>query len=503
MSQLTNKLLKSSFDEVIHLQTREGYFLEEYFQEFLRRLMPDHTFSLSVLYYQRWGFKKDQQERLPSSKYAKLFSFLLENEEIESCFNQNVIDFFIDRGEEPDFRFLCVYTPPERVDQLFDDWLKTRQKDGWKILFISDKPAATEVMISTISTDRIDLRQITDSFENSPPEQWIDILCDKLPPQFWNLTLLKIVRNFESQKIINYFCENNKPEFLWREAFDTLISSLSSQKFKIFLMLYLFRVRCPKEHLANLLSIKNIEKDLWYLHHLHLIDADLTFSYFWIPVHLHSQIEKYQLISERHLIETGQELLQSQIASYDENKTPFQYLICGFQYCVQELTKLGIVEIPLQRNLQIGKKLSRTTSVADILINVNIRNSLELALLTQKGHIIQKTLFSITDILENTTLEYKAIDLCEWLLETEKKHRNWANVSDIQIKLATIYANSNKKEKAIGLISSAIQLNNDIKNYSSKFKNLITIALLLLDLGEFDKLGKLLGTSDFDPKLLN
>ncbi|MBU3915221.1 hypothetical protein KKA14_06765, partial [bacterium] len=74
LSQLTNKLLKSSFDEVIHLQTREGYFLEEYFQEFLRRLMPDHTFSLSVLYYQRWGFKKDQQERLPSSKYAKLFS---------------------------------------------------------------------------------------------------------------------------------------------------------------------------------------------------------------------------------------------------------------------------------------------------------------------------------------------------------------------------------------------------------------------------------------------
>ncbi len=99
--------------------------------------------------------------------------------------------------------------------------------------------------------------------------------------------------------------------------------------------------------------------------------------------------------------------------------------------------------------------------------------------------------------------EEETIQLCQWLLNIEEKHQNWALVSEIQIKIATIYSQLNKKEKAIGLVSSAIKLNNDIKNFSSRYRHLITIALLLLDLNDYERLRKLLANTNFDMSLLN
>jgi tetratricopeptide (TPR) repeat protein len=107
------------------------------------------------------------------------------------------------------------------------------------------------------------------------------------------------------------------------------------------------------------------------------------------------------------------------------------------------------------------------------------------------------------ETLEELPYENETIAICEWLLAIEKKHRNWPLVSEIQTRLASIFAAQDKKEKAIGLISSAIKLNNDIKNFSGRYRNLISIALLLLDLEEFEKLTKLLTSANFDITLLN
>ena len=345
--------------------------------------------------------------------------------------------------------------------------------------------------------------QIKESFEDDFPESWIDDIDVQPPLRTQNLSLLRIVHKFGDERLIALLCKRKSEQVLWNRTFNIIIPTLSARKIKILVALYLFVVRCTREHLSDLLSDGNITSDLLFLRQLHLVDSDLTFTYFWIPVHLHIMIKKYQLIPENDLITTGQELLQKQITILDKVNQPDPAIIRGFQYCTVELARLGIIDNPLRRNIQFVKKLSSVVQQAWPYLLDNMVAVLELALLTRKGRSIQKALFSLVDVMRNLPLLPQTIDLCEWLLKTERKHRNWALVSEIQIKMAAIYSRSNRKEKAIGLISSAIQLNNDIKNYSSKYQNLITIALLLLDLGEFEKLGKLVGTANFDFNLLN
>ncbi len=503
LDKITQALLDLPEDQIVSIKGTNGQMVEEYLQEFFRRLTPHRPFSISVLYYQRWGFLKGQREKLSSSKYTKLFSFLLENKNIINHFESNIIS--IKNGELNDLKFLLVNTPPTRFDHAFDTWLKKKQEDGWRIIILDGDETSTSLDGITISTDAVELYQLINAFEDELPEQWQESLSDQLPIQMNNMTLLKIAQQLADRQLIELFIKKTSRQKLWEVTYDTVLSTLSSQKMKILFTLYLLRVKCSKKYLAKLLIIKNIDSDLWYLHRLFLIETDLDATGFWIPIHIHQQIDRYHLFPEKHLRNIGQELLQRQIGIISNGSGSLKKrYINGFQYCIGELTKLGVVENPLQRNLQFGKKLARLLPNNKYFFQANISISLELALLIQKGKLIQKTLFSIVGIMENyPLLQKETIHLCEWLLKIEEKHRNWTLVSEIQMKIASIHAKSNKKEKAIGLISSAIQLNNDIKNYSSRYQNLIAIALLLLDLDEYEKLGKLMGNADFDLNLLN
>ncbi|MCP4751127.1 MAG: hypothetical protein GY866_09550 [Proteobacteria bacterium] len=503
LDQLTYSLVSSARDEIIHLQTSDGMMLEEYLQEFLRRLSSNRTFRLSVLYYQRWGFHGEQKERLSTTRYGKLFSFLLERENIVRQFEQSLIDLSSLKGENGDLKFLVVYYPPERVDSALDSWLKQKQKAGWKIVFLSDDSHCTRLPSTRISTDKTSSVEITDAFEDELPEPWLDMMVDPLPPQMRNSRLLKIAASFGDLQIIEQFQREYNSKVLWKKTFQGILKSLSSQRTKLVMALFLLRVKCSKRYLAKLLSIKKIDPDLGFLHQLHLIDTNLSNSHFWISPHLHFQITRYELIPGKQLLTFGQELLQRQIIALHRHRSPSQYKICGFQYSISVLAKLGSIENPLQRNLQFGKKLSRYLLNSPLMFYSNIGTSLELALMSKQKHLILKTVFSVTSIMENLPMEAQTVRIYEWLLKNEEKHRNWSLVSEILMKLAAIFARLDRKEKAIGLIASAIQLNNDIKNYSSRFQNLITIGLLLLDLGELEKVRKLISNADFDLDLLN
>lgn len=503
LRRINDALIRQDNTKIVRIYSSDGMLLDEYLQEFMRRLSSDQVYHLSLLYYFHWGFHKPQKEKLPTTDIGNLFSFFLDNKQIKEFFEQSLIKISSPEKKKSNHKFLIVYYPPERVDTVFDSWVKKKQADGWKIIFLSDGSDSTRLPNIKIKTDAISSLELKNSFEDEFPEQWIDLLEGKLPSQFGNLVLLKIVQRFGQEKLINLFRKKKDSRLLWTAAFKQILSSFAAQQMKIFVTLYLLRIKCSKSYLEELWTGKNFKSDLVYLQQLHLIDSNLEFTHFWISSNIYYQINRYQLIPPQHISSVGQELLLGMIVAFRGNQVPLISWILGFQYCVSLLVELAPIENPLQRNLQLGKKLSRYGSTSFSLYYPIVSTCLEIALKTGKKKLLQKTLFSVMEIIENLPLEQYTIRIYKWLLQAEEKQRNWLLVSEILMKLALVYVKLNKKEKAIGLITSAIQLNNDIKNFASRSQNLITIALLLLELEEFEKVRKLISNADFDLKRLN
>lgn len=503
LNQITSILLSDASDKVLSLQTRTGNPLEEYLQEFFRRLYPRHPFQLCILYYQRWGYHKNQREKLPATPIGNLFPFYFGHKNVGTYFDQYLIHQTPATVGDPDLKYLVVLYPPERYDTSFDAWLANKQKSGWRIIFLSDDSALSKRPMEVVSTDRLAADEISNAFEDDLPEQWIDLVSDPLPDQLMNLPLLKIAQHAKQTEVTGLFLENRTSEDLWRQTLHTVLPTLSSNRFRIFLALYLLRVPCSKPFLAELLGIKKVEPELNHLLRLHLISTNLSNTEVWIPANINQAIEQFQLISENQLLGFGRELLQRQAAMMKGTTIPGITRICGFQYCINTLADLGQIDNPLQRNIQFGRKLSRLSGTQPALFYPNVCTSLELVLSAGKKQDIQKTILSILDIIGNLPLEKHSVRIYQWLIKNAEKQRNWQQMADLLMKLASVYIRLNMKEKAIGLVTSAIQLNTDIKNFTHRYANLITIALLLLDLDEVEKVEKIISTTDFDLKKLS
>ncbi|NQU65417.1 MAG: hypothetical protein HQ517_14200, partial [SAR324 cluster bacterium] len=503
INRISDHLLSEGNSEILYLKTSTGSPLEEYIQEFLRRLAPESTFQKSVLYYQRWGYHKKQQEKLPATPIGNLFPFYFGHKNVGTYFDQYLITDPQTKSVEAAFRFLLVYYPPERYDASFDDWLSKNQKKGWRIIFLSDGSAFTKLPMVTISTNSLTASEVSNAFEDDLPEPWIDLVKDPLPAHLQNLALLKIAQHSGNEQIMELFKQEKSLEKLWKKTLLSVFSELSAQRLKIFLILYLMRVNCARSFLAELLGVKNIEVDLNYLLRLHLISTNLTDAHVWIPINLYLVVDQYELINQNQLLSFGLELLKRQIALLRGPSFPNTDRICGFQYCINSLAHMGDIANPLQRNLQYGRKLSRLPGAPPALFYPNICTSMEMVLATGGKHEIQKVLFSILDIIGNLPLERHSIRIYQWILKNEEQQKNWPQVSELLMKLASVYMRLSMKEKAIGLITSAIKLNTDIRNFTHRYQNLITISLILLDLGEFRKVKSIITSSDFDLTKLN
>jgi tetratricopeptide (TPR) repeat protein len=502
-ARIEGRLLSAANDNVLFVQTTEGMLLEEYLQEFIRRHAPRHRFRLSILYYHRWGHHQGQSERFPSTPYAQMFPFLLGDTGLSAYFDQCLITVPLPQGTGMTAQYLAVYYPPQRIDPAFDVWLQRKQAEGWKVVFLGDDSVRTGLSTDIVSTDDIKASELSNAFEDELPEIWHRWVADPLPPSLRNVTLLKIARRARLPAIVAGLQREHDGIVLWRSLLQGVLTSLPAQQYQILLALYLLRVKCGKGYLAKLLAAGNIEPDLDALVHLHLIGANLEATEYWIPLHLRAGIHRYELIPEAQLLGFGRELLQRQIAGLKGFQLPSQSQMSGFQYCVNEMARLGSIENPLLRNLQYGRKLSRYQAKAPMIFYPHICTSIELALKDGRKALISRTLFAILNILENLPLEDQTVKVYDWLLKTEEQNRNWATVSEILVKKAALFARKNMKQKAIGLIGSAVQLNNDIRNYTNRHQNLITIALLLLDLEEYEKVRDIITQVDFEFKKLS
>jgi hypothetical protein len=502
LMKFKKELGKYGRENIICLDTSGRSAIEPYIHELLRRSASENKVAASLFYYQRWGFSNQVKTKLSKSKYANLFSFLCLDQHQITNLDKRLVPLVDGDKTDLSLSLLIVISPPGEKDLVFDKWLSEKQKENRQIIFVHEGSYDTSLTTRDFLLEKTEKAQIINSFEDEFPEEWIQIAETKLPEAMEDIALLKMIQKLGNQELIDYLQESPKTEELYRKSLQTILSTLSASRLKIYLSLFLLRIFCPGEFLKSLLDIKGIEADLEYLHQTHLINANLSFDEFWIPLHMQTRLREMSLVPGTVLESHGLELLQKLISCLDRKNAYYSLIETGFQYCIMELARNKILETPLQRNLQIGKKLSRKTHPKFRLTD-NLTTSLELALLIGKGQLIQKTLFTIVETLEYLHFGKETIAICELLLQVEKKHRNWPLVSTIQMKAAGIFARMNKKEKAIGLISSALKLNNDINNFSNRHQNLITIALLLLDLEEFDKLSKLLSSTQFDMSLLN
>ncbi len=502
LRSFTEAITSAGSKKIICLRAADGQPIDSYLGEWLRRAVTKQSIAVSTIYYQRWGMSAETSARLHSSKFATLFSFLTNEHQLVNHFEKSLISQNqVDRSSQTK-KVLLVYTPPEKPDHEFDRWISSKQEENRQIIYIYDQSFWTRhdtVRIDLAKTGQV---EVINSFEDGLPEKWIDLVESDFPPCMEDVTLLKLIKQSGDSTLINGIEKSSTIDQLYEKAFETFLADLTLNRLKLFVYLYLMRISCPKDLLTGMLNLKGVEQDIVFLYETHLIEANLEFDKFWIPVQLYHHIQRLNLVPKKTLLSIGQELLQQLIAYQKDSFDQLRYLEAGFQYCLLHLVRLKELEYPLQRNLQFGKKQTRKFQGA-FRYAQNMVTSLELALKTRKGNLIQKAMFSLVEILEELPYEKETIAICDWLLKIEKKHRNWLLVSEIQTRMASIFASLNKKEKAIGLISSALKLNNDIKNFAGRYKNLISIALLLLDLGEFGKLNKLLTSANFDMSLLN
>jgi len=499
LTQVLTGLAQLSMREVLCLQASPGSCPQDYLFEGLRRLDKQNDFSLSTFHYQRWGFSQNQEQLVPESRVLNRFSFLLEYESIEGCFDKAITP--LKKGSQEHNRYLIVFFPPERRDPFFDHWVLNQQRKGWKVIFLATAPFSTELYLQTITLQSIEATQLNYCFGEEIPYEQPGNIPSPLPPGLKDLQLLKVLH--KSDILLSESDLLKNPGVLWQKYLPHVLGQFSMNQQRIFWLLCLLRVNLPIEHLQTLLEEKDLSKDVRLLQSYDLIHSDLQRRSFRVSMSLRQCIQDTDLWGGKVLRSLAQEILQKEIALLADQPTPHQSVVTGFFYCVHALAGMGALETALKRTLQWGKRLSQLPHNYQSTALQSIRLGLELVLLSRDNGLVRKTLWSCLVIQENLPLEVETIEIYEWLLSNEDRNRNWQSVSEIQMRLSTLYARLGKVERAIGLLTSTIQLNQDLQNFSYRYQNLIRIALLLLDLGEIEKVRKLVDSADFNPQQLN
>lgn len=501
LKKITDALLETEKKSIYSLELLNGFYQEEYLQEFFRRQAAEKRFNLSVLYYNEYRTKNHPDPKVEIGR--RQFSSLYDIIDLNQYYDESLIHVCKNLDRIKNNRYLIIYYPPKEVDQGFDHWLQIKLEEGWKIIALPAEKLATTLPNTRFQSKPATFTELISAFEDTLPENWIKILGNGLPKQMENIALLWIVKNFNSPYLIDLFCSNQSSHVLWESTFSTIIPKLSVNRLKIFMTLLLLKGKCSNTLLAHLFPEHKIQSDLDYLNHIHLIDQNLKGSHYWVPTHIIENIWKYQLISKSKIEEAALEILQRYTSILDRYNTPEKTELLGFQAVVNTLLQLEVVEEPLLRLLQFCKKLRSQVEQFPIVFIRKLLMILEISLVKNEQIPFKKILCDIAEILEKLPYISQTIDIYRWLLKKEEKQKNWQNVAELQKKIALIFVRVDEKEKAIGLLTSAIQLNKDIKSFAYRYNNLISIALLLVDIGESDKVAKLVNNTNFDVDILS
>lgn len=493
--------LRSEEGKIYSIESVDGAFQEEYLQEFFRRQAADRRFSLSVLYYNDFSMGHASNVRLEVGKqqFSSLYALL----DVNKALDESLTHICYNEKNKDSNRYLVVYAPPKEADPMFENWLQNKLQKGWTIVLLPMHSFMCSLPVTRFQSLPATFSEVIAAFEDNLPEKWIKMMGNGLPKQMENIALLWIVKNYNYSYLIDLFCSKQSSKTLWEATFSTIIPKLSVNRLNVFLTLLLLQGRCRLSFLSQLFPEQKIEGDLAYLNQIHLIDRSLDSTYYWVPVHIIQQVGKYQLISKGKIESAGLDILKRYTSILDPKNIPEKSEMAGFQVVVKTLLEYGIIEEPLLRLLQFCKKFASHAKKSPTVFIRKLIMVLEVALIKNEQIPLKKIVGDMGEVMEKLSYIREAVDIYRWLMRREEKQRNWQNVAEFQKKLALIFVRVGEKEKAIGLLTSAIQLNKDIKSFAYRYNNLISIALLLIDIGELGKVAKLVNNTDFDVELLS
>ena len=500
LRELTLKLLTAPQGKITNLKSLEGQAIEDQLFEFLRRIIGGQNFYLKVIYYQRWGYHEGQEKNLNQSHFSGKLNSLFEKKRVQQYFDDSLIT--LKEGVDRGLQYLTVYYPPDKVDPAFEDWLVQKQAQGWQIILLSHNHLVTNLPTDVISTDQITHADFNESFDQEIPEVWEGLLQESIPPQMRSLPLLQIIVKINDPLLYHKAASENELKGLYEATFAKLLTILPQKAEALLVVLFLLRVPVTRHTLGRLLKQEDFSAAIEVLMRFKLIECNLDQTRFWLPSHLVTKIQQFQLIAPDLTLAHGKELLKNLVEYFEENQDDVAFIRVGFGYALSSLSQLGLLEGVILRNFQFAKRLAAALPNQPNLTCQSVITGLELSFLTDDEELKEKCLFSTLNILELLPQSYNPLELLEWFLEEAQNNRNWLMVVEIQTKIASLYADQNSKPKAIAYLTSALQLSNDLEHYEDRYQNLISIALLFLELGELGKVKGVLETADFDPALL-
>jgi len=502
LGQLIRAMMTNPAQGVIWLRSLHGGWQEEYALEFFRRLAPRADFSLQVLYYFRWGYHQGQNRQLQDAELQEAFGFLWDEAKLSEYFEDSLLT--LRAGHDGEQRYLLVYYPPDQVDPVFERWLLSKRDEGVRVLLLSAQSFVSELSTQVINTDSVSLKELELAFQGPLPDSWQkQIEVDRPEGGFRNRTLLSLAMASKKTEILDLVAQGNPPEVMWPQLFDAVVRPLSVTEKRVMYTLYLLKVKWPRESLVQLLGVENLDKPLNTLYSLGLIEKNLEGSLYWLAGQLFTPVLTYKLISDQQLIKTAQELLQKLNGPFDSLKLDPVLAVGGVSYLISALAQLGAAETALHRGIQFAKRVAGYLSDRPHRLGQLLLGCVELASTSKQEDALEKVFVAMLEVLEHLGLQEQTIRLYEWFLKVQQERHNWPQVASLQTRLAVIYSSLNQTERARGHLVSATQLSMDLPGSAQRIDLLVEVALALLEIGDLDKLQRLLSNANFDPSLLN
>ncbi|MCP4295688.1 MAG: hypothetical protein GY786_08790 [Proteobacteria bacterium] len=488
-------------NKILLLESKKGQLLDQYLFESIRRDKEMRDSQIDVMFYPSEDLKQTYEDASVDSNLISKFSFLYEYGFIDDFFEHSIVHYQdVPKGNS---KLLLIYYPPAKANPFLDHWIQNKQRTGWKIVIMSTNEFETAHGVKKISLDFIEKRQLYDFIEDRIPEL---MLFNKPLIQWENIKSFYLFRSLSTlspSSLSREFSVSMDTRELWQSVLKKIMEKLSSVQHELFWTIFLFRTPLSLDHLNTLVVSNSSTDDIMFLLDNFLVESDLNRQKFWISSSPYTAIKLYKAYDSDYLNQLSQKLLVHSIKDVHQGNSHVQEKIQGFYNCSEFVSKNYSVSRSVTRMVQFGKKISTflddnsVYSAHCVRFILNRINKGDLK--TSKSLLI----LSCANLIEKLPTTERNIEIYKSLLEVEDQNRNWQNVSEIQMKLAVLFMKVEQTDKAIGLLTSTLQLNSDLENPTKRYHNLIQIALLLLDLDEFEKVKKLVEGTDFVDEVLN
>ncbi len=291
----------------------------------------------------------------------------------------------------------------------------------------------------------------------------------------------------------------------WEIIFSALQQTLNKEEEELLSILFIFQIAIPLTTLAKLIDdVTTFNANVNRLYKLHLIEIDFStklirinqeLAFFFAKNH-HFSIERLHTQADKILIKIIQNILQ---------KKPFTEQIYTL-YCLalQKIKTPEYLSLFVLRVKQFLSYIPQDHQISQIQITWFLRFSL-------RNIFSYNTTEAIFDLVTHilrflfTIKSYQADNLIlyQWLSKQLTEKKQWQLLAEVHLIGASIYRSLGKGEQALTTLNATMKLNQDLQQHTIYYDTLISIALLLLELEDFDEALSIVKDANFNMQRLS